>query len=149
VEGRVVEAPAAGVAAVAATAKTDMACLFRADLGRLGGPNVKATRMFLCAALDATACAAFFKKSRMKCGGATKLHRKSGGSTTIAFAESPQIGFWNTHSGGRRLLRHCFMERKVSTRQEERPPRERRRLVEKSALRLLRSSPLWPLRTRD
>jgi hypothetical protein len=32
VEGRVVEAPAPVVAAVAATAKTDMACPFRADL---------------------------------------------------------------------------------------------------------------------
>jgi hypothetical protein len=31
--------------------------------------------------------AAFFKESRMKCTGATKLHRKSGGSPTIAFAE--------------------------------------------------------------
>jgi hypothetical protein len=49
VEGRVVEVPAPVVAAVAATAKTDMACLFRADLGRLDGPDVKATRMS-CAA---------------------------------------------------------------------------------------------------
>jgi hypothetical protein len=49
VEGRVVEAPAPVVAVAAATAKTDMACLFRADLGRLDGPDVKATRMS-CAA---------------------------------------------------------------------------------------------------
>jgi hypothetical protein len=33
---------------------------------------------FLYAALDTTACAAFFKESRMKCANATKLHRKSG-----------------------------------------------------------------------
>ncbi len=46
---------------------------------------------FLYAALDAIVCAAFFKESRMKCAGATKLHRKSGDSPTIAFAESPQI----------------------------------------------------------
>jgi hypothetical protein len=31
---------------------------------------------------------------RMKCAGATKLHRKSGVSPTIAFTESPQIGLW-------------------------------------------------------
>jgi hypothetical protein len=33
---------------------------------------------FLYAALDATAYAAFFKESRKKRAGATKLHRKSG-----------------------------------------------------------------------
>ena len=33
---------------------------------------------FLYAALDTAAYAAFFKESRMKCAGATKLHRKSG-----------------------------------------------------------------------
>jgi hypothetical protein len=43
---------------------------------------------FRYAALDVTACAAFFQESRMKCAGATKLHRKSGRRPTIAFAES-------------------------------------------------------------
>jgi hypothetical protein len=33
---------------------------------------------FLYDALDITAYAAFFNESRMKCAGATKLHRKSG-----------------------------------------------------------------------
>jgi hypothetical protein len=79
----VVEAPAPVVAAVAATAKTDMACLFRADLGRLDGPDVKATRM---------------SGSRHW----TRTPRQSGAAPTITFAESPQIGFWNTHSGGAR-----------------------------------------------
>jgi hypothetical protein len=49
---------------------------------------------FLYAALDATAYAAFFKESRMKWAGATKLHRKSGVAPTIAFAEFPQIWLW-------------------------------------------------------
>jgi hypothetical protein len=49
---------------------------------------------FLYAALDTTAYAAFFKESRMKRAGAINLLRKSGGSPTIAFAESPQIWFW-------------------------------------------------------
>jgi len=40
---------------------------------------------FLYAAPDTTACAAFSKESRMKFANATKLHRKSGGSPTIAF----------------------------------------------------------------
>ena len=35
---------------------------------------------FLYAALDATAYSAFVKESRKKRGGATKLHRKSGGA---------------------------------------------------------------------
>jgi hypothetical protein len=47
---------------------------------------------FLYAAPDATAYAAFCKESRMKCAGATKLHRKSGVAPTIAFAEFRQIG---------------------------------------------------------
>jgi hypothetical protein len=58
-----------------------------------------ATRISCTLPLDATACAAFFKESRMKC--ATKLHRKSGHSPTIAFAESLQIGLWiQKHSTG-------------------------------------------------
>jgi hypothetical protein len=46
----------------------------QAYLGRIrrGVPDL------LFAALDATAYAAFFTESRMKCAGATKLHRKSG-----------------------------------------------------------------------
>jgi hypothetical protein len=40
---------------------------------------------FPYAALNTTACAAFFKESRMEFANATKLHRKSGGSPTIAF----------------------------------------------------------------
>src|SRR5271156_5819551 len=43
---------------------------------------------FLYAALDTTAYAAFIKESRMKCAGATKLHRKSGGSPTNAFCST-------------------------------------------------------------
>jgi hypothetical protein len=44
---------------------------------------------FLYAALDVTAYAAFFKESRLKCAGATKLHRESGVAPTIALAEFP------------------------------------------------------------
>jgi len=40
---------------------------------------------FLYAALDAIACAAFFKESRMKCANATKLHRKSGAFAAKSF----------------------------------------------------------------
>jgi hypothetical protein len=39
---------------------------------------------FLYAALDVAAYAAFFKESRVRCAGAIKLHRKSGGSPISA-----------------------------------------------------------------
>src|ERR1700691_1528870 len=41
---------------------------------------------FLYAALNKTACAAFSKESRITCANATKLHRKSRGKPTTAFA---------------------------------------------------------------
>jgi hypothetical protein len=40
---------------------------------------------FLYAALETTACAAFFKESRMKCAGATKLRRKIRGKPFECF----------------------------------------------------------------
>jgi hypothetical protein len=50
------------------------------------GPKKTGDPDFLRAALDTTACAAFSKESRMRCAEATKLHRKSGGRPTTAFA---------------------------------------------------------------
>jgi hypothetical protein len=41
------------------------------------------TRIFLYAALDTTACAAFIKESRMNLANANKFHRKSRGSRLV------------------------------------------------------------------
>ncbi len=81
----------------------------------LPGPKTMGLPDFLYAVLDATACAAFFKESRMKCAGATKLHRKSGVAHD-RICRIPQIELWVGKAFNRiylllqhRLLRDCFV----------------------------------------
>ena len=68
-------------------------------LKKMGDPD------FLHAAPNRFACAAFSKESRMEFANATKLHRKSGGSPTKAFAVSVSINSTPIESAADELKR--------------------------------------------